>query len=294
MGAELRQGIEIGRVDEAERRIARYGDGASCKQSRHRRLRRRRGKIHRPTLQIRPIHLPQGRHRQCIGRGVQPSQRIRQFVCRHQAQVALGQQGCGLSRRHRIGQGHARQGAQPVGRLTQPALQHLGMALTRHAVGQNACPGQVRLVMPQAIRQRAKGAGHGRRIDNRQHRHAKVPRQIGRAGFAIEQAHDTFDENQVGVLRRSVQARGAILGAVDPQIKRMHGRAAGELMPVRIEKIRPALEDAHAPALPGVQARQGRYHRGLALARGWGRHQQCGATGGGALHYRRGSHFRPI
>ena len=97
------------------------------------------------------------------------------------------------------------------------------MALARHAVGQHARPRQVGLVVPQAMRQRAKGARHGRGIDDGQHRHAKVPRQVGGTGLAIEQAHHAFDKDQVGLLRRGVQAGSAVPGAIDPQIEQWTG-----------------------------------------------------------------------
>ena len=71
-------------------------------------------------------------------------------------------------------------------------------------------PRASRPVVAQAIGQRAKRARHGRGIDHRQHRHAKVPGQVGRAGAAVKQAHHAFDEYQVRLARRIVQALRAV------------------------------------------------------------------------------------
>jgi hypothetical protein len=141
----------------------------------------------------------------------------------------------------------------------------------------------------------AEGARHGRGIDHGQHGHAKALGQVGRARVAVEQAHHALDEEQVGLERGVVQALGAVGRAIDPQVQRVHRRAAGQFMPVRVEKIRPALEHAHAPPLPRVQPRQRGRHRGLALARGRGGHQQGGAGGRGSHGHSAycGAHFRP-
>ena len=250
-----------------------------------------RDKVHRPSrLPVGQRHLPQGGVRQRVSGGIQARQAVWQLLRTDQPQVALGQQtGLGVLI-HR----HPHQRAQPMLRLTQAGLQHLRVARGAHAVGQHARPTQPALVMLQAKSQRAKGARHGRGIDHRHHRQAQALRQIGRTGLTIKQAHDTFNEDQVAVLRRSVQTGTHIGLAGHPHVHRVHRGAAGKLVPVRVEKIRSALEHPHPPPLARVQARQRSHHGGLALARCRGRDEQSWAACHG--HHRAqgcGAHFRP-
>jgi hypothetical protein len=137
-----------------------------------------------------------------------------------------------------------------------------------HAVGQHAGPAQAGLVMLQAVGQRPESARHGRGIDHGQHGQTQQLRQIARAEVAVEQAHHAFDKNQVGLLGRLMQALAHIRLARHPQIHRMHGRTAGQLVPVGVQKIRPALEHAHLASLARMQPSQGSRHGGLALAGG--------------------------
>ena len=143
--------------------------------------------------------------------------------------------------------------------------------------------------MLQAPGQRAKGAGHRAGINHRHHLQAKALRQIGGARLAVKQPHHAFDNDQVGVLRGIVQTLRAVRLAGHPQIELVYLRTAGQRQPVRVQKIRPALEDAHLPALPRMQARQGARHRGLALAGGRGGDEDGGAAG----HAYFGAHFTP-
>ena len=71
------------------------------------------------------------------------------------------------------------------------------MAFAGHAVGQYTGPGHGRAIVLQSPCERAKGAGHGACIDDRQHMQAKALGQISRAGFAVKQPHDAFDDDQV-------------------------------------------------------------------------------------------------
>ena len=104
--------------------------------------------------------------------------------------------------------------------------------------------------MLQAPGQRAEGTGHGARINDREHRQAKALRQIGRAQLAIEEAHDPFHNDEVGIERSLMQALRAVGLARHPQIKLVHQRAAGKREPVRVKKIRAALENTHLAPLP--------------------------------------------
>ena len=130
--------------------------------------------------------------------------------------------------------------------------------------------------MLQAPGQRAKGARHGARVNHRQHRQAKALRQVGRAGLAVKQAHDPFDNDEIGVPRRMVQALRAIGLAGHPQVELVHRCAAGQGQPVGVQKIRPALEHTHPPPLPRMQPRQRAGHGGLALAGGRGSNKNGG------------------
>ncbi len=71
------------------------------------------------------------------------------------------------------------------------------MAHGADAVGQHPGKRQIGLVARQPQGQRAKGLGHGGAIDDRQHWHAKMPRQVGARGRAVEQTHDPFDKDQI-------------------------------------------------------------------------------------------------
>ena len=299
--AQLLQRLQVGRVGKAKRGITPHGHGAARKQGGYRRCVVRRREVHRPALQVLRGHLAQRGGGQGIGRSVQALGAVGQLVCRHQAQVALGQQGGALfAGGGGIAMAHAHQRAHPVGAVAQAIAQHLRMPLAAHAVGQHTRPGHAGAVVLQAKGQRAKSARHGRCIDHRQHRHAKVLCQVGRAGGAVEQAHHAFDEDEVVALRRSMQALAAVGLAIHPQVQLVHRLAAGELVPVRVQKVWPALEHLHAKTPARMQPRQRRRHRGLALPRGRGGNQQSGAAGGGLCHGipgrwcgHWGAHFRP-
>jgi len=116
------------------------------------------------------------------------------------------------------------------------------------------------------VRHGAEGLRHGRAIDDRQHRHAEAPRQIGRRGRAIEQAHHAFDQDQVGLARRFPEQASRLLFADHPQIELIDRLATGTREDHRVEKVRPALEHPHALALPRMQPGQSGSDCGLALA----------------------------
>ena len=257
--------------------------------------------IHTPGgIHLRQAQAAQRGGGQGIGSGIEALHRIGQLPGGHQTQVALGQaergraqqrpQPAGLQRMGQIG------GCSQFGGLLagHGHAHHVGMAVAGHAVGQHACPGQravaVRLVVAQAVGHRAKGLRHGRGIDHRQHGQAQQPGQVGGTGCAVVQAHHPLDQNQVGLLRGAVQALAHIGLARHPQIHLMHRRTAGQLVPERVQKIRPALEHPHPPPGTAVQAGQRRRDRGFALAGSRGRDQDGGAAGGSA--HRWGAQFR--
>ncbi len=65
-------------------------------------------------------------------------------------------------------------------------------------------------------------------VHHRQHRQAEALRQVGRAGFAVKQAHGAFHNDQVGLLRRRVQARRQSASPVIHRSSLVHRRAAGQ------------------------------------------------------------------
>gem|GEM_PF-2764139 len=148
-------------------------------------------------------------------------------------------------------------------------------------IGQHAGERQVRLEAAQPVRHGAEGLRHGRAINDRQHRHAEAPRQIGRRGRAIEQAHHPFDQDQVGLARRFPEQAPRLLFADHPQVELIDRLAAGTREDHRVEKVRPALEHPHALALPRMQPRQSRGDGGLALAGCRGGNQQRRAVSTG-------------
>jgi hypothetical protein len=269
LGAQRAQGVEIGCVDKAEGGVARDGNRLALECRHHGRGGIGGRKVHRPALQILQRHLAQRRGGQRIGRGVQPFHGIRHFGRYGQAQVALGQAHGGIAQ-HR---------AQPLVRR-DAGLQHAGMARIGHAVGEHPGPRHVGAVVLQAEGQRAEGGHHARRVHHRQHRQAEALRQVRRAGLAVKEAHGTFDDDQVRLLRGRMQARTAISLAGHPQVHLVHRRAAGQGVPARVQKIRPALEHPHAPPLARMQPRQRAGHRRLALAGSRGGDEDGGAAGG--------------
>ncbi len=112
-----------------------------------------------------------------------------------------------------------------------------------------------------------------------QHRQTETLSQVSGAGVTIKQPHDTFNNDEVGIARSIVKALGTVSLAGHPQIKLMYRVAAGQREPVRVKKIRPALEDPHTPALARMQPCQRTGDRGLTLARGRSGDEDGGAGG---------------
>ena len=111
--------------------------------------------------------------------------------------------------------------------------------------------------MLQAVHHGAKGFGHFAGVYYRHHGHAQQHGQVGGAGLAVKQAHYAFDYDQIRRLRGLVQALAHVLLAAHPHIEVVHGMAAGQLMPAGVQKVWPAFEYPHPPALARMQPRQG-------------------------------------
>jgi hypothetical protein len=108
---------------------------------------------------------------QGIGRRVEAHIEIVQFAGLHQTQMAARQFDAGFPGQRAI----------PAQAFGEAALQQLRVTYGADPVGQYAGKRQIRLIARQAQRQRAEGLGHGRAVDNAQHRHAETSGQV-RAG----------------------------------------------------------------------------------------------------------------
>ncbi len=147
-----------------------------------------------------------------------------------------------------------------------------------NAIGQHTGEWQVRLVARQAQGQGTKGLGHGGAINDPEHRHTKVPRQVGARRCAVKQPHYAFDENKVSLAGCFPQQAATFLLAHHPHVQLIHRRTAGALVDHRVEKIRPAFEHAHLAPQVAVQAGERGGDGGFALA---GR--RCGDQYGWAM-----------
>ena len=150
--------------------------------------------------------------------------------------MAFGQRGIDI----------ARQGAGPgdVGRHGGAA--QLGVIVAADAVGQHMGDRRAVLVMFESPGDGAEAAGHGRGVDDQQDGQAQYSRQFGGIRFAVVQTHHAFDENQVGGFGGAGEAAPRVVFAAHAQVDVLARCAAGQRMDLRIEEVRPALEDAHA------------------------------------------------
>jgi hypothetical protein len=204
---------------------------------------------------------------QGIGQLVEACFQIVDLGCLEQAEVAFRQ-----------AVGAFRQGAEPAHAGRQAGVQHLGMARAADAVGEHAGEGQAGPVAGQAVGDGAEGLGHGAGVDQGHDRNGEALGDVGGRRRAVEQAHDAFDQDQVGFAGRAGQAPARVGLAAHAEVEVLAGPAAGDGVNLRIEKIGAALEDGDAPPLAGMQAGQRRGDGGLALAGGGGGDEQ-GGTG---------------
>ena len=117
-------------------------------------------------------------------------------------------------------------------------------------------------------------------VDQRQHRHAEQAGEIGAGRRAVEQAHDAFDQDQIGLLRGLIQQRLAVTFADHPQIELIDWISRSSLQDHRIEKVRSGFEHPHPAALIAVITSESGGDGGFTLAGGRGGEQQSGAGGG--------------
>ncbi len=154
-------------------------------------------------------------------------------------------------------------------------MQHLGVPGAGGAVGQYAVKRQVWLIGSQTVGKGAKGLRHAARINHRQHGQAEAACDVGGGGRAVEQSHHAFDQHDIRRFCRTCQAPGSILLAAHPQVEVFARVAGGCGVDHRVEKVRPAFEDAHALALPRVKPCETGDDAGLALAGGGRGDEQC-------------------
>jgi hypothetical protein len=182
---------------------------------------------------------------------------IGHFGGRHQTEMALRQLEFQI----------ARQATQKIDAERHALTQHFFVAGTGDTVCQHTAQIQAGPVMLEAIGDCTHGLGHAGHIHHRRHRQLEQFGQIGAARLAIKQAHDAFEQQQVGATGSFIDQLAALRRAHHPQIELIYRIAAGACQYGRIEKIRTALEHPHAQALLAVPARQRGGHRGLAVIR---------------------------
>ena len=139
--------------------------------------------------------------------------------------------------------------------------QHFRVVVAADAIGEGAVERQLRPVVLEAVGDGAEGAGHGRGVDHGHHRQLEADGESARGRLAVEQTHDAFDEDEVGLARCTREAPGRVCFAAHPEIEILAGRAAGDVVDHRVDEVGAALEHAHAASLPRVQARQRRRRR---------------------------------
>src|SRR5512143_1137081 len=113
---------------------------------------------------------------------------------------------------------------------------------------------QIGPVRGETVSESTEGLGHGARIDDRGDREVEALRQIGAAGVAIEQAHHSFDQNQIRMLRSLMQARAAIILTRHPEIELIDRLSRGTFQDHRVEIVGSALEDRYLVPLAAMIA----------------------------------------
>ena len=130
--------------------------------------------------------------------------------------------------------------------------------------------------MPQSMHHGAKRPGHGGCIDHGEHRNPQQLGQIGSAGLTVKQTHDPLNKNQITLRRRLAQPGTDITFTIEPQVQVVHCPATGQKVPVRVQKIRSALEDTYPHAAGSHQPCNGRGNGGFSLPGGRRSHHQGG------------------
>jgi hypothetical protein len=116
-------------------------------------------------------------------------------------------------------------------------------------------------------------------IDHCHHRNVEATGDIGSRRRTVEQPHDAFEQNQIGIFGRASQPPARIFLAAHAEIEVLARATTGDGVNLRIKKIRAAFENGDAPALASVQPGQCGGHGGFALT-GGRRGNQEGGTGG--------------
>ena len=213
LGAQVREQFQVGAVEKSEGGIAGHGNAYPREGLGLRGMgaNRRRTQRLRSESRVETDHRRQGWVRQPQGRCglVQARLQVSNLRRLHQPQVAGGQGDISV----------AGQPAQ-TGQIRREALrQQLIVPLAGGTIGEGAGEGQARAVAGQAQRQGAEGLGHVGAIDHRQDGDAEQARQVGAGTVAIEQPHDPFDEDEIGLPRRLEKELAAVGLAAHPQVE---------------------------------------------------------------------------
>ena len=246
------QQIEVGRIDERERRILRHRDVHAGEQ-RGRALGGGRRKAHAGN------RLQRHARADFLGSAIESCLQIGDLGGLDQSQVSLREghrriaRQCAEEAQVRRGPGETRR---EHGRVAGPT----------DTVGQYAEHRQFRSIGTQPQGNRTKRAGHGRGIDDQQQRQIEFQCQISAGGISVMQPHHAFDQQQVGLLRRLAKELAAMLPPAHPQIELLHRLSRGAREQHRIDEIRAGLEHPHPLAAASDVTRDRRGHRGLALA----------------------------
>jgi hypothetical protein len=270
-GTQAEQCFQIGRVDEAVGGITGDGDALAGEQGRNGRW----WCIFKNYWfwQVDPgasrCFYGRSTLTQCIGQAVEAAFQIVDFRRLQQAEVAFWQGGVRV----------ARQGTEPAHTGRQAVTGHRGVAFAADPIGQHAGKGQAGAIGGEAVGDGAESLGHRPGIDHCHHRNVEATGDIGSRRRTVEQPHDAFEQNQVGIFGRASQPPARIFLAAHAEIKVLAGATTGDGVNLRIKKIRAAFENGDAPALASVQPGQCGGHGGFALT-GGRRGNQEGGTGG--------------
>ena len=185
--AQSPQGVQIGRVQECKGGVAGDAD-PNAPEQRWQRVHRcgGEGNSRRQFSQIGVGNEGSG--------GFQPDFQISDFFRLHQSQMTVGQRNCSVAGQPAV-----------IAKFRRQAFgQQLGMTRPGDPISQHPGEGQAGSVMGQPVSHRAEGLRHRVRVDQRQHRDAEQPGEIGAGRSSVKQPHHPLNQNEIGLLRRLI------------------------------------------------------------------------------------------
>ncbi len=111
------------------------------------------------------------------------------------------------------------------------------MPLAAHAVGQHTGPGHAGAVVLQAKASAPKVPAMADASTTASTGTPKCCARSAALGVPSEQAHHAFDQDEVVLCAAACRRWRAVGLAVHPQVQLVHRLAAGELVPVRVQKV---------------------------------------------------------